>query len=44
MFKPPKGAVIKSHGAERLGKGVLGIHQVRIKEMNENEPLQTCRD
>jgi len=20
-FKPPKGAVVKSHGAERLGKG-----------------------
>ena len=44
MFKPPKGAVIKSHGAERLGKGVLDIHQERVKEMNANEPLQTCRD
>jgi len=42
-FKPPKGAVVKSHGAERLGKGRPRVYQVFIKEMNESEPLMKCR-
>ncbi len=33
-FKPPKGAVVKSHGTERLGKGKPRVYQVWIKEMN----------
>jgi len=33
-IKPPKGAVVKSYGIERLGKGSLGDCQVWIKEMN----------
>ena len=33
-FKSPKGAVVKSHGAERLGKGSPRGCQVWIKEMN----------
>jgi len=24
-FKPPKGAVVKSHGIERLGKDIPGV-------------------
>ena len=43
-FKPPKGALVKSHGAERLGKGSPRDCQVRIKEMNESEPLMRCRE
>jgi len=33
-IKPPKGAVVKSYGAERLGKEYPGDIQVWIKEMN----------
>lgn len=33
-FKPPKGAVEKSHGTERLGKMHPRGVQVWIKEMN----------
>ena len=33
-IKPPKGAVFKRHGAERLGKGSPRGYQVWIKEMN----------
>ncbi len=43
-FKLPKGALVKSHGAERLGKGGLRDCQVLIKEMNESEPLMRCRE
>jgi len=43
-FKPPKGAVVKSHGAERLGKDKPRVYQVWIKEMNESEPLKRCRE
>jgi hypothetical protein len=42
--KPPKGAVVKSHGAERLGKACTRDMQVWIKEMNESEPLMRCRE
>ena len=43
-FKPPKGAVVKSYGAERLGKVHPRGVQVRIKEMNESEPPMRCRE
>jgi len=43
-FKPPKGAVVKSHGAERLGKEYPRDIQVWIKEMNESEPPMRCRE
>jgi len=36
--------VVKSHGAERSGKGCPRGSQVWIKEMNENEPLMKCRE
>ena len=42
--KLPKGALVKSHGAERLGKGTPRAYQVWIKEMNESEPLMRCRE
>jgi hypothetical protein len=35
---------MNSHGAERLGKGSPGDYQVRIKELNESEPLMRCRE
>jgi hypothetical protein len=37
--KPPKGALVKSQGTERLGNGWSRISQVGIKEMNASEPL-----
>ena len=43
VFKLPKGALVKSYSAERLGKGIK-ICQMEIKEMSENEPLMKCRD
>lgn len=43
-FKPPKGALVKSHGIDRLGKGSPRGYQVGIKEMNESEPLKRCRE
>ena len=42
--KPPKGALVKSHGIERLGKAYPRDLQVRLKETNENEPLMKCRE
>jgi len=33
-IKPPKGALVKSQGIERLGKGYPRDIQVWIKEMN----------
>jgi len=33
-FKPPKGALVKSQGAKRLGKDKPRVYQVWIKEMN----------
>ena len=38
-INPPKGAVVKSNGIERLGNGQSRIDQVWIKEMNASEPL-----
>jgi len=38
-IKPPKGALVKSQGIDRLGSDQLRIGQVRIKEMNVSEPL-----
>ncbi|MDT0678316.1 hypothetical protein [Autumnicola musiva] len=43
-IKPPKGALVKSHGIERLGNGQSRIGQVWIKEMNKSEPLMRCRE
>jgi len=43
--KPPKGAVVKSHGAERLGKGwQQECRLVWIKELNASEPLKRIRE
>jgi hypothetical protein len=33
-IKPPNGAVVKSYGAERFGKGKPRVYQVWVKEMN----------
>jgi hypothetical protein len=43
-IKPPKGAVVKSNGIERLGNYQSRIGQVRIREMNKLEPLPRCRE
>jgi len=43
-IKPPKGALVKSQGIERLGNDQSRIGQVRIKEMNKGEPLLRCRE
>ncbi len=54
--KPPKGALVKSHGIERLGiakqsrtpviifVSKIYTKQVLIEEMNESEPLKRCRE
>ena len=42
-FKPPKAALVKSQGGERLGKGIGKSCQVKIKETNVSEPLMRCR-
>ena len=43
-IKPPKGALVKSQGIERLGNDQSRIGQVRIREMNKSEPLLRCRE
>ena len=43
-IKPPNGAVVKSYGAERFGKGNPRGYQVWIKELNESKPLMRCRE
>ncbi len=43
-FKPPKGALVKNQGIERLGKAYPRDLQVRLKETNENESLMKCRE
>ena len=43
-LEPPKGAVIKSHGAERLGDYSPRGYKVCIKEMNASKPLIACPD
>jgi len=34
--------LINSCGTERLGKGSPRDYQVRIRELNESEPLKRC--
>ncbi len=41
--KPPRGAPVKSRGAERRGKGVLSARQVWITKASESEPPMKCR-
>jgi hypothetical protein len=41
--KPPRGAPVKSRGAERRGKGALSARQVWITKASESEPLMKCR-
>jgi RNA-directed DNA polymerase len=41
--KPPRGASVKSRGAERRGKGVLLARQVWITKASESEPPMKCR-
>ena len=36
-IKPPKGAVVKSNGIERLGNDQSRIGQVRIRERDEQK-------
>jgi len=43
-IKPPKGAVVKSNGIERLGNDQSRIGKVLIREMNKSEPLPRCRE
>lgn len=43
-IKPPKGALVKSQGIERLGNVQSRTVQVGIKEMNTSEPLMRCRE
>ena len=42
--KSPKVALINSFCAERLGESNPRDRQVRIKELNESEPLRRCRE
>ena len=41
--KPPRGAPVKSRGAERRGEGVLSARQVWITKASESEPPLRCR-
>ncbi len=41
--KPPRGAPVKSRGAERRGKGALPARQVQITKASESEPPMKCR-
>jgi len=41
--KPPRGAPVKSRGAERRGKGALSARQVWITKASESEPPLKCR-
>ena len=41
--KPPRGAPVKSRGAERRGKGALPARQVWITKASESEPPMKCR-
>lgn len=41
--KPPRAAVVKSHGSERRGKSRDGTRQVRDRKTNESEPSMTRR-
>ncbi len=41
--KPPRGAPVKSRGAERRGDGALSARQVWITKTSESEPPLKCR-
>jgi hypothetical protein len=41
--KPPRGAPVKSRGAERRGKGALSARQVWITKASASEPPMKCR-
>jgi hypothetical protein len=41
--KPPRGAPVKSRGAERCGKGALSARQVSITKASESQPPMRCR-
>jgi group II intron reverse transcriptase/maturase len=41
--KPPRGALVKSRGAERRGDGVLSARQVWITKASASEPPMKCR-
>ena len=41
--KPPRGASVKSRGAERCGEGAPRARQVWAKKANASDPLMTCR-
>jgi hypothetical protein len=41
--KPPRGAPVKSRGAERRGDGALSARQVWITKASESEPPMKCR-
>jgi hypothetical protein len=41
--KPPRGAPVKSRGAERRGKGAPSARQVWITKASESEPPMKCR-
>jgi hypothetical protein len=41
--KPPRGAPVKSWGAERRGKGALSACQVWVTKASESEPPLKCR-
>ena len=41
--KPPRGAPVKSRGAERRGKGALSARQVWITKASGSEPPMKCR-
>jgi RNA-directed DNA polymerase len=41
--KPPRGALVKSRGAERRGEGALSARQVWITKASESEPPLKCR-
>ena len=41
--KPPRGAPVKSRGAERRGHGALSARQVWITKASESEPPLKCR-
>src|SRR6266496_3330759 len=42
--KPPRGASVKSRGAERRGEGALRARQVWAKKVSVSKPLMTCRN
>lgn len=42
--KPPNGALVKSQGTERFGKGNPRGCQVRIWKLNASEPLMRSRE